>query len=137
MNGQSHHTHDWTGTCRIYHTDTLTYLPLRRHPSDPQRHSENETGERWSFRHVITVEPPNNGRVGDECFVHSSEVVPSSEVLTCIQLLAGGTRFVHCTKVVRSSECPLSEVPCITFLSSAQSKLNRPLESSHVSPTTT
>ena len=27
-----------------------------------------------------TVEPPNNGQVGDECFVHCSEVVPSSEV---------------------------------------------------------
>ena len=25
-----------------------------------------------------------NGHVGDECFVHYSEVVPSSEVLTCI-----------------------------------------------------
>ena len=59
-----------------------------------------------------TVEPPNNGHVvGDECFVHYSEVVPSSEVLTCIQLLAGGTQFVHCREVVRSSECPLSEVP--------------------------
>ena len=52
-----------------------------------------------------TVEPPNNGYVGDECFV------PSSEVLTCMQLLAGGTQFVHCREVVRSSECPLSEVP--------------------------
>ena len=40
-----------------------------------------------------------------------SEVVPSSEVITCIQLLAGGTQFVHCREVVRSSECPLSEVP--------------------------
>ena len=58
-----------------------------------------------------TVEPPNNGHVGDECFVHYLEVVPSSEVLTCIQLLAGGTQFVHCREVVRSSECPLSEVP--------------------------
>ena len=27
-----------------------------------------------------TVEPPNNGHVGDEHFVHCSEVVPSSEV---------------------------------------------------------
>ena len=27
-----------------------------------------------------TVEPPNNGYVGDERFVHCSEVVPSSEV---------------------------------------------------------
>ena len=57
--------------------------------------------------HAI-VELPNNGHVGDECFV---EVVPSSEVLTCIQLLAGGMQFVHCREVVRSSECPLSEVP--------------------------
>ena len=57
------------------------------------------------------MEPPNNGHVGDECFVHYSEVVPSLEVLTCIQLLAGGTQFVHCREVIRSSECPLSEVP--------------------------
>ena len=61
------------------------------------------------------VEPPNNGHVGDECFVHYSEVVPSSEVLACIQLLAGGTQFVHCREVVRSSECPLSEVPLYMF----------------------
>ena len=58
---------------------------------------------------VTTVEPLNNGHVGDECFVHCSEVVPSSEV-TCIQLLAGGTQFVHSREVVHSSECPLSVV---------------------------
>ena len=28
---------------------------------------------------VFTVEPPNNGHVGDEHFVRCSEVVPSSE----------------------------------------------------------
>ena len=61
------------------------------------------------------MEPPNNGHVGDECFVHYSEVVPSSEVLTCIQLLAGGTQFVHCREVVHSSECPLSEVQLYTY----------------------
>ena len=38
------------------------------------------------------------------------------EVLTCIQLLAGGTQFVHCREVVRSSECPLSEVPLYKLL---------------------
>ena len=27
-----------------------------------------------------TVEPPNNGHIGDEYFVHCLEVVPSSEV---------------------------------------------------------
>ena len=26
-------------------------------------------------------------------------------------VVAGGTRFVQCREVVRSSECPLSEVP--------------------------
>ena len=52
------------------------------------------------------MEPLNNGHVGDERFVHYSEVVPSSEVLTCIQLLAVGTQFVHCREVVHSSECP-------------------------------
>ena len=56
-----------------------------------------------------TVEPPNNGHVGDKCLsINRTEVVPSSEVLTCIQLLE---EFVHCREVVRSSECPLSEVP--------------------------
>ena len=29
---------------------------------------------------VLTVEPPTNGHVGDEHFVHCSEVVHSSEV---------------------------------------------------------
>ena len=29
---------------------------------------------------VTTVEPPSNGHIGDEHFVHCSEVVPSSEV---------------------------------------------------------
>ena len=65
---------------------------------------------------MYTVEPLNNGHVGGECFVHYSEVVHSSEVLTCIQLLAGGTQFVHCREVVRSSECPLSEVPLYTVV---------------------
>ena len=46
------------------HTSTKTlseYVPLHVHVSN-------------------TVEPPNNGHLGDECFVHCSEVVPSSEV---------------------------------------------------------
>ena len=32
------------------------------------------------YIHAYTVEPPNNGQVGDGHFVHYSEVVPSSEV---------------------------------------------------------
>ena len=36
--------------------------------------------------YYTTVEPLNKGHVGDECFVHYSEVVPSSEVL---QLFVG------------------------------------------------
>ena len=57
-----------------------------------------------------TVEPPNNGHVGDEHFVHCSEVVPSSEVEMYGQLMAGGKQFVHCREVVLLLECPLSEV---------------------------
>ena len=34
-----------------------------------------------------TVEPPNNGQVGGEHFVHYSEVVPSSEVLPLSTLI--------------------------------------------------
>ena len=52
---------------------------------------------------VCTVEPPNNGHIGDECFFHCSEVFPSSE--------AGGEQRVVCREVVHSSEYPLSEVP--------------------------
>ena len=57
-----------------------------------------------------TVEPPNNGHVGDKHFVHCLEVVPSSEVEIYGQLMAGGKQFVHCREVVLLSECPLSEV---------------------------
>ena len=61
--------------------------------------------------HIIyTVEPPNNGHVGDEHFVHCSEVVPSSEVEMYGQLMEGDKQFVHCGEVVLLSECPLSEV---------------------------
>ena len=31
-------------------------------------------------RYTDTVEPLNNGYIEDECFVHCSDVVPSSEV---------------------------------------------------------
>ena len=54
--------------------------------------------------------PLNNGHVGDEHFVHCSEVVPSSEVEMYGQLMAGGKQFVHCREVVLLLECPLSEV---------------------------
>ena len=45
-----------------------TYARSLLHPSSPSLPQE-----------MSTVEPPNNGHVGDEHFVHSSEVVPSSE----------------------------------------------------------
>ena len=86
---------------------TLVQNPARLYPELPLV----KLGEHFYMKVGNTVEPSNNGHVGDECFVHYSEVVPSSEVLTCIQLLVGGTQFVHCWEVVRSSECPLSEVP--------------------------
>ena len=62
-----------------------------------------------------TVEPPNNGHVGDEHFVHCSEVAPYSEVEMDGQYIGRGEQFVHCREVVRSSECPLSEVPLYIF----------------------
>ena len=64
---------------------------------------------------MYTVEPPNNGHVGDEHFVHRSEVVPSSEVEMYGQLKVGGKQFVHCREVVLLSECPLSEVLLYTL----------------------
>ena len=60
---------------------------------------------------LCTVEPLNNGHVGDEHFVHCSEVVPSLEVEMYGQYIGRGKQFVHCREVVHSSECPLSEVP--------------------------
>ena len=59
---------------------------------------------------TCTVEPPNNGHVGDEHVVQCSEVVPSLEVEMYGQLMEGGKQFVHCREVVLLSECPLSEV---------------------------
>ena len=59
---------------------------------------------------TYTVEPPNNGHVGDEHFVHCSEVVPSLEVEMYGQLMGGGKQFVYCGEVVLLLECPLSEV---------------------------
>ena len=59
-----------------------------------------------------TVEPPNNGCIEDEHFVHCSEVVHSSELEKCMDnIQVGGKQFVHYREVVHSSECSLSEVP--------------------------
>ena len=49
---------------------------------------------------MYTVEPLNNGHVGDEHFVHCSEVVPLSEVEMYGQLMEGSKQFVHCREVV-------------------------------------
>ena len=50
-----------------------------------------------------------NLRIGDEHFVHCSEVVPSSEVEMCGQ--AVGKQCVHCREVVHFSKRLLSKVP--------------------------
>ena len=80
-------------------------FPLRSGTSE----NCNQVRGKLSQATVNTVEPLNNGHVGDEHFVHCSEVVHSSEVEMCGQ--AGGEQCVHCREVVHSSECPLSEVP--------------------------
>ena len=49
------------------------------------------------------MEPPNNGHVGDEHFVHCLEVVPSSEV-NVWTVNGRGKQFVHCREVVLLSE---------------------------------
>ena len=51
------------------------------------------------------MEPPNNGHIGDEHFVHCSEVVP------CMNNMQGANNVSNYREVVHSSECPLSEVP--------------------------
>ena len=43
---------------------------------------------------IPTVEPPNNGHVGDEHSVHWSEVVPSSEVEMYGQYIGRGVNSV-------------------------------------------
>ena len=49
------------------------------------------TAKAWS---VNTVEPSNKGQVWDECFVHCSEVVPSSEVEMYGQYIGRGVNSV-------------------------------------------
>ena len=49
------------------------------------------------------MEPLNNGHIGDEHFVHCSEVVPSSEVEMYGQCKGRGKQCVHCREVVHSS----------------------------------
>ena len=56
---------------------TLVQNPARLYPELPLV----KLGEHFFMKVGNTVEPSNNGHVGDECFVHYSEVVPSSEVL--------------------------------------------------------
>ena len=50
----------------------------RHYYSLPINYRKNELEQR--VRGIYTVEPLNTGHTGDECFVHCSEVVPSSEV---------------------------------------------------------
>ena len=61
------------------------------------------------------MEPPNNGHIGDEHFVHCSEVVPSSEAYKYNYGLGRVQTIFDCREVVQSLECPLSEVPLYTL----------------------
>ena len=57
----------------------------------------------------------NNGHIGDELFVHCSEVVFCSEANRYVygQYTGRGEQFVHCREVVHSSECLYLEVPLL------------------------
>ena len=49
--------------------------------------------------------------------------VGGRKCMECMLLSAGGTVFVHWWEVVRSSECPLSEVPLYTLCQQEQYNL--------------
>ena len=53
-----------------------------------------------------TVEPTNNGHIGDECFVHCSEVVPSLKVEMYGYIGRGREEFVN--EFVNSSEVEMN-----------------------------
>ena len=71
---------------------------------------------------IQTVEPPNNGHIGDEHFVHCSDVVPSSEVEMYGQLMAGASSLsivgrlssywsVHYRKFTVFRACTVHDIP--------------------------
>ena len=64
----------------------------------------NQDGLQWNLRTMDTLGTSVLSIVGSLYLLWRFYI-------TCIQLLAGGTQFVHCREVVRSSEYPLSEVP--------------------------
>ena len=87
-----------------------------------------------------TVEPPNNGHVGDEHFVHCSEVVPSSEVEMYGQLMEGGKQFGFGQEQLKKSpQCSLGQVQ-FTLLDSRHTKQRQnimtPNEISSIATTT-
>ena len=64
------------------------------------------------------MEPPNNGHIGDEHFVHCSEVVTSSEVEMYGQYIGrggggGGGGGRGQTVLSTLSECPFGKQECI------------------------
>ena len=67
----------------------------------------------YNVQVCYTMESLNNGHSGGRPLVHCREVVPTciSEGTECMLQSVGGKQFVCSTKVVRISECPLSEVP--------------------------
>ena len=68
-------------------------------------------------RFEYTVEPPNNGQVGDRNFVHYSEVVPSSEVLPLrtLKLLSYFKNDIVYTLDVNSMSWSIQLVECVCF----------------------
>ena len=51
---------------------------------------------------LATVEPPNNGHIGGEHFVHCSEVVPSSEVEMYVKAWVNSLSIVGRVSTLRS-----------------------------------
>ena len=60
--------------------DNETPPPPPLSPPTTTVHPNPANPQRKQLRYILSVEPPNNGHIRDERFIHCSEVIPSSEV---------------------------------------------------------
>ena len=78
--GGEKHSHVTTPTITtVWEKESLLSCRMFLQRSNKHQYANTQV----SIFHVVcrtTVEPPNNGHIGDEHFVHCSEVVPYSEV---------------------------------------------------------
>ena len=73
-----------TGIHRLYQLSKDSHLPM------PAINVHDSVVKVHVLQTDVQLEPPNNGHVGDEHFVHCSEVVPSSGVEMYVQYIGRG-----------------------------------------------